>query len=63
MDFKKLFRKDRKLISVKQASQNLGVSNKTVYGYIYMSKLRATKQNGHWLIAEDEIKRFLEGVQ
>lgn len=47
------------LISIKQASQILNVSKKTIYRYIKSKRLKAFKI-GQWRIEESALKKLLK---
>jgi len=50
--------RDKVLIDVNEVARRLGKSIKTIYGYIYTHRLPASRPNGHWRIAEDEVERL-----
>ncbi len=45
-------------VSIKQAAEMLGITDKRVYRYIDLGRLPAFKSGGVFLIREDEVKRF-----
>src|SRR5882724_1424191 len=45
-------------VSIKQAAEMLGITDKRVYRYIDLGRLPAFKSGGVFLLAEEEIKRF-----
>jgi excisionase family DNA binding protein len=56
------------MLNVKEVAILLGVHKNTVYIYLQKGLLRGTKLGGgniqsrhHWRIAEEELKRFIEG--
>jgi excisionase family DNA binding protein len=49
---------NEKLLSLKEVSNILRVSQRSVFRYIHSGKLRATKI-GYWRIGENDLKDFL----
>jgi excisionase family DNA binding protein len=45
-------------VSIKQAAQMLGISNKRVYRYIELGRLPAYKSGGTFLLAEEDVRQF-----
>jgi excisionase family DNA binding protein len=45
-------------VSIKQAAEMLGITDKRVYRYIDRGRLPAFKSGGVFLLAEEEVKRF-----
>ncbi len=45
-------------VSIKQAAQMLGITDKRVYRYIEIGRLPAFKASGVFLLAEEDVKQF-----
>lgn len=45
-------------VSIKQAAQLLGITDKRVYRYIDLGRLRAYKSGGVFLLAEEDVRQF-----
>jgi excisionase family DNA binding protein len=45
-------------VSIKQAAQMLGITDKRVYRYIDLGRLRAYKSGGVFLLAEEDVRQF-----
>ena len=45
-------------VSIKQAAEMLGITDKRVYRYIDLGRLTAFKSGGVFLLPEEEVKRF-----
>jgi excisionase family DNA binding protein len=45
-------------LSIKQAAQMLGITDKRVYRYIEIGRLPAFKASGVFLLAEEDVKQF-----
>lgn len=45
-------------VSIKQAAEMLGITDKRVYRYIDIGRLPAFKSGGVFLLAEEDVKRF-----
>src|SRR5215471_5721495 len=45
-------------VSIKQAAQMLGITDKRVYRYIDRGRLPAYKSGGVFLLSEQDVKRF-----
>src|SRR5438477_3779894 len=45
-------------VSIKQAAEMLGITDKRVYRYIDLGRLPAFKSGGVFLLPEEEVKRF-----
>src|SRR5260370_22671961 len=45
-------------VSIKQAAEMLGITDKHVYRYIDLGRLPAFKSGGVFLLPEEEVKRF-----
>src|SRR5579872_4491303 len=45
-------------VSIKQAAQMLGITDKRVYRYIDLGRLPAYKSGGVFLLAEEDVKQF-----
>jgi excisionase family DNA binding protein len=45
-------------VSIKQAAEMLGITDKRVYRYINLGRLPAFKSGGVFLLPEEEVKRF-----
>ncbi len=53
---------DTSLYSVSELAQKLNVTTTTVRNYIKAGHLKAKKITGRWLIAEDDLKKFLNSL-
>src|SRR5438270_2854574 len=45
-------------VSIKQAAEMLGITDKRVYRYIDLGRLPAFKSGGVFLLSEEDVKRF-----
>src|SRR5437588_2006479 len=45
-------------VSIKQAAEMLGITDKRVYRYIDLGRLPAYKSGGVFLLAEDDVRQF-----
>src|SRR5437763_8967821 len=45
-------------VSIKQAAQMLGITDKRVYRYIDLGRLPAYKSGGVFLLAEEDVRQF-----
>ncbi len=53
----------KKLYTLTELEEKLGLSHTTLRNYIYQGKLKATKLggNGKWKVAEEDLEAFIAG--
>jgi excisionase family DNA binding protein len=51
---------DIKIYSMKEVSQILKVTERTLYTYIKDGKLKVQKIGGKWIITEENLKKFIK---
>lgn len=52
---------DIKVYSLKEASNILGVTERTLYNYIKAGRMKVQKIGGKWIITEENLKKFIKG--
>lgn len=52
---------DIKVYSLKETSQILGVTERTLYNYIKAGRIKVQKIGGKWIITEENLKKFIKG--
>ena len=52
---------DIKTYTLKQVSEILSVTERTLFKYLKSGKLRGQKRDGKWHIAEENLKKFING--
>lgn len=51
---------DIKIYTMKEVSELLKVTERTLYNYIKSGKFKAKKIGGKWMITEENLKRFID---